>query len=262
MQWRGARALVTGASGGLGESFARALAANGSDLVLAARSGDKLTALANELHAAHRVDVVVAVADLSAPGAGAKLFAEATAAGAIDVVVNNAGFAVHGNVADNDPDDLAHEVAVNVATLVDLTRAALPDMLSRGRGAIINVASLAAFQPLQGMAVYGATKSFVLSFSQALAAECRGTGVDVLAVCPGPVATGFFDRAGISERTFGKPAEPDDVVAASLAGVGRRPVVISGVRNRTLALGARLLPRRLVVGMAGGIVRRGRPERF
>lgn len=254
--------LVTGASGGLGESFARAFAANGSDLVLAARSSDKLTTLAQELHAEHGVDVEVLVADLSVPGAGAKLFAEATADGVVDVVVNNAGFAVHGKVADNDPDELSQEVAVNIATLVDLTRAALPDMLARRRGAIINVASVAAFQPLQGMAVYAASKSFVLSFSQALAAECKGSGVEVVAACPGPVATDFFDRAGISERTFGKPADPDDVVAAALAGVGRRPVVIAGVRNRAIAIGARLLPNRVVVILAGGIVRRGRPDRF
>jgi short-subunit dehydrogenase len=262
MQWRGARVLVTGASGGLGESFARALAANGSDLVLAARSGDKLSALAHRLHSEYGVDVVVLVADLSAPGAGVKLYAEATADGAVDVVVNNAGFALHGNVVDNDADELTQEVALNVATLVDLTRAALPEMVARHRGAIINIASIAAFQPLRGMAVYAATKSFVLSFTQALAAECRGTGVDILAVCPGPVDTGFFDRAGISDRTFGKPATAEDVVAAALASLGRRPVVIPGVRNRTLALGSRLLPRGLVVRAAGGIVRRGRPQGF
>jgi len=261
MQWRGARVLVTGASGGLGESFARALAANGSDLVLAARSGDKLTAIAQQLHAEHGVDVVVLVADLSAPGAGAKLYAEATADGAIDVVVNNAGFAIHGDVADNDADELTQEVALNVATLVDLTRAALPEMLARRRGAIINIASTAAFQPLRGMAVYGASKAFVLSFTQALAAECKGTGVDALAVCPGPVDTGFFDRAGIHDRTFGKAADPADVVTAALASLGRRTVAIPGVRNRASAFGARVLPRRFVVRMAGRIVERGRPRR-
>lgn len=252
--------LVTGASGGLGESFARALAAHGSDLVLAARSGDKLTAVAQQLHAEHGVDVVVLVADLSAPGAGTKLYAEATADGAIDVVVNNAGFAIHGDVVDNDADELSQEVAVNVATVVDLTRAALPEMLSRSRGAIINIASTAAFQPLRGMAVYAATKSFVLSFTQALAAECRGTGVEILAVCPGPVATGFFDRAGIHDRTFGKPADPDDVVAAALSSLGRRVIVLQGARNRVSALGSRMLPRRFVVRMAGKIVDGGRPK--
>lgn len=261
MQWRGARVLVTGASGGLGESFARALAGNGSDLVLAARSGDKLTALAQQLHAEHGVDIVVLVTDLSAPGAGTKLYAEASADGPVDVVVNNAGFAIHGNVADNDADELTQEVALNVATLVDLTRAALPDMLSRRRGAIINIASTAAFQPLRGMAVYAATKSFVLSFTQALAAECRGSGVEILAVCPGPVATGFFDRAGIHDRTFGKPSTPDDVVAAALASLGRRLIVIPGLRNRAFAFGSRMLPRRLVVGVAGGMVQRGRHQR-
>ena len=261
MQWRGARVLVTGASGGLGESFARALAANGSDLVLAARSGDKLTALAQQLHAEHGVDIVVLVADLAAPGAGTKLFAEASADGAIDAVVNNAGFAIHGDVVDNDADELAQEVALNVATLVDLTRAALPEMLARRRGAIINISSTAAFQPLRGMAVYAATKSFVLSFTQALAAECRGSGVEILALCPGPVATGFFDRAGIHDRTFGRPSAPDDVVAVALAALGRRLIVIPGVRNRASAFGSRMLPRRFVIRVAGGMVRRGRPQR-
>jgi short-subunit dehydrogenase len=262
MQWRGARVLVTGASGGLGEAFARALAAQGSDLVLAARSGDKLAALAQQLHIEHGVDVVVIAADLSAPGAGAKLYAEATADGGVDVLVNNAGFAVHGNVVDNDADELTQLVALNVATLVDLTRVALPEMIDRRRGAIINIASTAAFQPLQGMAGYAASKSFVLSFTQALAAECRDTGVEVLAVCPGPVDTGFFDRAGISDRTFGKPSNPEDVVAAALSALGRRVIVIPGLRNRTLAFGTRILPRRLVVRAAGGLVRRGRPQRF
>lgn len=251
--------LVTGASGGLGESFARALAANGSDLVLAARSGDRLTLLAQELHAEHGVDVVVLVADLSVPGAGATLHAQAITDGAIDAVVNNAGFAIHGDVADNDADELTQEVALNVATLVDLTRAALPEMLSRRRGAIINIGSTAAFQPLPGMAVYAATKAFVLSFSQALAAECEGSGVEVLAVCPGPVDTGFFDRAGIHDRTFGKAASPEGVVAAALAALARRTVVIPGARNRASAFGARVLPRRFVVRMAGKIVERGRP---
>ncbi len=261
MQWRGARVLVTGASGGLGESFARALAANGSDLVLAARSGDKLTSLAQQLHAEHGVDIAVLVTDLSAPGAGTKVYADASADGAIDVVVNNAGFAIHGDVADNNADELTQEVALNVATIVDLTRAALPDMLSRHRGAIINVGSTAAFQPLPGMAVYAATKSFVLSFSQALAAECKGTGVEVLAVCPGPVDTGFFDRAGIHDRTFGKAANPEDVVAAALASLGRRAVVIPGARNRATAFGARVLPRRFITRIAARIVERGRPQR-
>ncbi len=241
----------------MGETFAHELGSRGADLVLAARSVDRLEAAAQQIHEEYGVDVITVPADLAQPGAAGRLFAAATADGRIDAVINNAGFTSHGDVADTDADTLGRLVALNVATLVDLTRLALPEMRDRARGAIVNIASTAAFQPMPGWAAYGASKSFVLSFTEALAAECRGSGVEVVCVCPGPVDTGFFDSAGVSDQMFGRPAAAEEVVAAALAGLGKRTVVIPGVRNRTMALGSRFLPRALVVRVAGALVRRG-----
>jgi len=169
----------------------------------------------------------------------------------IDILVNNAGFATQGRY-ETIPAQRDHEqIMVNVAAVVDLTHALLPAMLVRGSGTIINVASLGGFQPAPYLAVYGATKAFVISFSQALAAELRGRGVLVLALCPGPVNTAFFDVLGSREAAIGQQLSAEAVVAAALGALEhRRSLVVPGWRNRLTATATRLLPRSIVLTLA------------
>jgi uncharacterized protein len=249
----GTTALVTGASSGIGERFARSLADRGAHLVLAARSADRLEALAAELRAAHpgrRVEV--RPTDLSRPGAPADLAAGLE----VDLLVNNAGFATRAPVAEEDPARVAEEVALNCAATVALTTLLLPGLLARRRGGVVNVASTAAFQPLPGMAVYAATKAFVLSFTEALWAETRGTGVDVLALCPGPTETPFFEVAspGRPFLTRGRQTV-DEVVDAALAALerGHGPTVVPGLRNRVLAQGYRFTPRAVMARVSARV---------
>ena len=242
------RSLVTGASSGIGAAFARALAARGSDLVLVARRTDRLRDLADELHAAHGIRAEVVTADLSRPRAGRDLRERID--GDIDTVINNAGFGAHGPVADEDPEVLERLVAVDVTAVVDVTRAFLPELLARRRGAIVNIASTAAFQPVPLMAAYGAAKAFVLSFSQATWREARRSGVKVLALAPGFTTTEFFDVAGNAEAGHGTEQTPDEVVATGLRALDRRstpPVVVSGAVNAVGAAVSPLAPRRLVL---------------
>src|ERR1700726_2477875 len=199
------RTLITGASSGIGEAFARVLAARGDDLVLVARSAGKLEALAAELTARHNVRVDVVPADLSHSDASDGIVAELTARGiAIGTLVNNAGFGTYGEFAVLDAAHERDEVFVNVVAPVVLTRALLPAMIERGRGAIVNVGSTASFQPVPYMATYGATKAFVLSFSEAVAEEVRPHGIRVVALCPGQTETAFFD--GMNEARSPGPA--------------------------------------------------------
>ena len=244
------RSLVTGASAGLGVEFARVLAARGSDLVLAARRTDRLEELADSLD----VDVQVVTIDLSLPEAGKRLF---DAAGPVDLLVNNAGFGTHGALVDSEPDRLAQEVALNVAAVVDATRAFLPSMIANGFGGVVNVASTAAFQPIPGMAVYGASKAFVLSFTEAVWAEARKHGVKVTALAPGATATEFFDVVGTAQAAVGRRQRPEQVIAVALRALDRRstpPHVISGAGNAFAAWGTRLVPKRLLAPMAGRLV--------
>jgi hypothetical protein len=259
MNYRGQRALVTGASSGIGAVFARELASRGSDLVLLARSRDKLTALANELSAAHGVGADVAVADLAKPSATADLAAE-LGGRPIDILVNNAGFGLHALLHRADAARVADMVQVNVAALVCLTRLYLPGMLERDHGGIINVASTAAFQPVPHMAVYGATKAFVLSFTEALWAETRGTGVRVTALCPGATETEFFDIAGENAQ-LGRRISPERVVHAALGALDRRAsTVVTGVGNRLLVNAPRLAPRQFVTRIAERTMRPAKPQ--
>ena len=178
--------LITGASTGIGAEFARQFAALGHDLVVVARSADRLEELAAALRAAYGVNVTVIGMDLSRPDAAEQLWQRTTGLGLeVDVLVNNAGVGTHADVADADTRRLEEEVELNCRTLVGTTARYLPAMRARGAGAVVNVASTAAFQPLPKMAVYSASKAFVLSFTEALWAEERGHGVRVLAVCPG-----------------------------------------------------------------------------
>ena len=252
------RALVTGASSGIGMAFARALRARGERLVLVARRRDRLDRLAAELGA--EGDAVVVAQDLAAAGAAERLLAEVRARGfAVDLLVNNAGVG-HTSRFDRQPAELARAmVDLNVRALTELTRAVLPDMVARGRGRIVNVASNAAFQPVPYMAVYAATKAYVVSFTEALATELRGTGVQVQALCPGITATEFLDVAETHRGllvTRMPMMSAEDVVAASLRGLDRgRLRVIAGLANRILAVVQSFVPRGIVRRVAGELYR-------
>ncbi len=194
-------ALVTGASGGLGLEFAKLLAAGGYDLALAARSAGKLDDIAKDLRAAHGIDVQTVAHDLGEPGAAAALFAEVPRC---DVLINNAGFASNGRFDQLPPERVREEVLLDVVTLTELTRCYLPGMLERRGGKIMNVASTAGFVPGPFMAVYYASKAYVISFSEALWEELRGTGVTVTCFCPGATATGFQERADMGHSVLFK----------------------------------------------------------
>lgn len=248
------RALVTGASTGIGAAFAEALAGRGTDLVVVARDEARLEGLAAKLGRDHGVDVRVLPADLVDP-TGLRRVEEAVLGDEhLDLLVNNAGFGTIGNFAGLDPDGEEREIRLNVLALVRLTRAALPGMLRRRRGAIVNVSSMAGFQPAPFNATYGATKAYVNSFTEALAEEVRGSGVRVQTLCPGFTRTEFQDRAGIDASNVPALAwmEPHEVVAASLDGLRRAAVVVvPGFGNRAATALTGLLPRRLVTRALG-----------
>jgi short-subunit dehydrogenase len=241
------RAIVTGASGGLGLEFARLLAADRYDLVLIARSGDKLEANAAELRDRHGVSVETLAMDLSGPNAAAAVLARAPQC---DVLINNAGFATNGRFDEIAEDRIREEVMLDVLTLTGLTRVYLPGMRARGAGRILNIASTAGFLPGPFMAVYYAAKAYVISFSQAVAEESRGTGVTVTCLCPGATATGFAARARASETLLFKRnvADAASVALAGYRGMMRgRDLVIPGISNKLVPLAARLSPRRLLL---------------
>jgi short-subunit dehydrogenase len=247
-------ALVTGASGGIGYELARILARHGHDLVLVARSADKLAALAERLELDHGIQVRAIAKDLARPEAAAEIHEWLAAEGlAVDVLVNNAGMGLLGKFAEIGIEGDVEMLRLNVEAPTLLTRLLLPAMLERGSGRILNLSSTAGFQPGPLMAVYYATKAYVLSFSEALANEVAGTGVTVTALCPGPTQTGFSSRAGSEQsRLFKGPTMDARTVAeigyaALMAG---KPVVIPGHRNRILAFGVRLTPRRVVTQIA------------
>ncbi|WP_432840136.1 SDR family NAD(P)-dependent oxidoreductase [Dactylosporangium sp. CA-092794] len=255
-------ALITGASSGLGAAFARELAARGAHLILVARSRDKLEALAARLRAADRVRVDVLPADLTRPDAVTRLGAQVDALGrGVDILINDAGFGTYGDVIAADPVRLHDQVQLNVAALLDLTRTYLPGMTARGRGVIINVASLSAFQPMPHMAVYAATKAFVLSFTEALWTETRPSGVRVLALCPGPTATPFHAATGSEDGSFGKHRTPEQVVATALRALDRDvPSVVDGRFNAFNSRLSGLLPRRLTLAIVERAMRPSHPH--
>lgn len=255
-------ALITGASSGIGEAFAVALARAGHRLLLVARSRDKLEALAARLRAEQGVAVEVLAADLSQPGCGPRLAAELAGRGLqVDLLINNAGFGAAGSFAQQDPARDTEMINLNVSAVVELAHAFLPAMLERGRGGILNVASVAGFQPLPRMAIYGATKAFVLSFSEALWAETRKHGVAVTALCPGPVDTAFFEATGSPELRKAVPKgimmSAEAVVAEALAGLAAgRPVVVPGLANKLVTQAPRFLPRRWMALASGAVMGR------
>jgi hypothetical protein len=233
--------LITGASAGLGAEFARQCRARGEELVLVARRKDRLEALAAELGSTH-----VIAADLTRPGAPGRLLAEVEALGLrIDVLINNAGFGASGAFEAASSERLLEMIDLNVRALTELTRLALPAMAARRSGGILNVASTAAFQAGPNMAVYYASKAYVLSLTEAIHQEMKGKGVKVAALCPGPTATEFFEVAESAGSTLAKMAtDPAAVVRAGLKGLDRNTaIVIPGVTNKIGAFGTRLMPR-------------------
>jgi short-subunit dehydrogenase len=255
--YQGKTALITGASAGIGVTFARTLAAQGVNLILVARSEDKLQALAAELSAQHKILTSVFSTDLSQDGAAFAL-AETLQQRSlhVDILLNNAGFGTYGNFETiAAPRDHA-QIMLNVVAVVDLTHALLPSMLERGEGIIINVSSTAAFQPVPYMAVYGASKAFVLSFSEALWEEYRKRGIRVLALCPGPTETSFFDVVGTREAKFGRMRMPEQVVATALRAIEKgQGSVVDGVANYFQTRSARLAPRSVVARIGGRLLR-------
>ena len=245
-------ALVTGASAGLGVEFARQLSERGHRLVLAARRKERLEGLAAELGKARAVAI-----DLSKKDAAAKLMADLEANGEeIDLLVNNAGFGLIGRFAKADAKRLRQMIDLNVGTLTDLCRAVAPRMIDRKSGGIINVASTAAFQPGPNMAVYFATKAFVLSLTEALHEELKPHGVHVTCLCPGPTRTEFGDVAGFGGNgMFDRVAmESPEVVAAGLEGFDKnKAVVVPGLVNKIGASSTRFAPRSVVRKIAGAI---------
>ncbi|KRA30955.1 MULTISPECIES: SDR family NAD(P)-dependent oxidoreductase [unclassified Nocardioides] len=248
--------LVTGASSGIGRALAERVAAEGGNLVLVARRAPVLRAQGEELEARYGVRVDVVPADLSLPGAAAGIVQELSARGiTVDALVNNAGLGVHGDLVGARLADVSAQVAVNITALTELTALLLPAMVARGRGAIVNVASTAAFQPVPHMAVYAATKAYVLSFSRALWSETRGTGVRVLVVSPGATDTAFFDVAG-DDASVGRRRTPEQVVDVAMSALrADRREVVDGAGNALLARAASRLPTRWAIALAERSVR-------
>jgi short-subunit dehydrogenase len=262
--FRGSWALVTGASSGLGEEFARQLAQRGANLVLTARSRDKLAALGAQLGAAHGVQCRVVAADLAADGGAAQLAREVDALGvAIDHVIANAGYGTWGSFEEATPSSQTEMVRLNCEALVAVVHHAIGGMVARRRGGVLLVASTAAFQPTPMFAVYGATKAFVRSFGEALADEMRGRGVRVSVLCPGPVPTGFQARANseISAAQRSSVLSAQETVERGLAGYAAgRVTVVPGAVNRVGAIVASALPNRLVVPAVGRMMRSRSPR--
>ena len=247
-------ALITGASFGIGMELARIFARDGYNLVLVARSADKLRQLASELEKAHGTRSLILATDLTAPGAAAYVLDQTTRADiTVDVLVNNAGFGQFGFFAENDLEECLKQIQLNITTLTHLTRLYLPGMIERKTGRILNVASTAAFQPGPLMAVYYATKAYVLHFSEAIANELKGTGVTATCLCPGATATEFHKRANMTHiqllrfGAMGARTVAGDGYRALMAG---KPVVISGFKNWLLAQSVRFSPRQMVTAVA------------
>ncbi|HLN98791.1 MAG TPA: SDR family oxidoreductase [Pyrinomonadaceae bacterium] len=249
--------VITGASSGIGEVFARKLAARGRNVLLVARSEEKLVTLCNELGRSNSIRAQYVALDLSKPDSAAKLFDEVAKRGlVVDMLVNNAGF---GSMGEFSQLDLARElnmIDLNVKSLVELTHRFLQPMVERKQGTIINVASTAAFQAVPFMAAYAATKAFVLSFSEALWEENRPYGIKVMALCPGVTETNFFEAARGQKPPARAAQTPEEVVDTALRGLAHgRSHIISGWTNFLMTQSERLAPRSLIIRVAGRMMR-------
>ena len=247
-------ALVTGASSGIGADFAHQLAAEGLDVVLVARRADRLEQQRAEIESRYKVRCTTLAKDLSQPGAAAAVFAETEAKGmTIDWLINNAGFGTNGRFTELPLEREIEEINLNITALVALARLYLPGMVARGRGYVVNLGSVGSFVPTPYMAVYSATKAFILSFSEAISAEVSGKGVKVLALCPGATKTEFQQVAGVSENvpefTY---MTSEAVVRQAIAAVksGKRTLV-PGWMNKIMIGSMRVTPRSLASSMAG-----------
>ncbi|MEW9667790.1 SDR family NAD(P)-dependent oxidoreductase [Ammoniphilus sp. 3BR4] len=242
--------LVTGASSGIGYELAKLFAKDGNKIILCARSEDKLIGIAKELEKAYNVQPLVLVADLSKPSVPQEIMEQLKDIGmAPDILVNNAGFGLYGLFSYMDTQEILDMIQLNIASLTHLTKLLLPGMIEKRSGKILNVASTAAFQPGPLMAVYYATKAYVLSFSEALANELQPFGITVTALCPGPTDTGFEKRAKLEKSKLFQGVNMDAKTVAQIgyeALLQGKTTVIPGVKNQILASSVRVMPRRLV----------------
>lgn len=259
--------LITGASRGIGAAFAKRLARAGRPLILVARDRTQLQCLKTELEREHAIPVQVLALDLTQPGAAEAIHAECTSRGwPVTQLINNAGFGRFGDFLEHEATTYESMIRLNALAPVELTHCFLPGMRAIGHGVIINVASMAAFQPTPYLAVYGATKAFLLSFSEALAGECIGTDIRILTLCPGATQTDFFRAAGRkgNEKLHGAPPmqTAEQVVDAALKALRTsRHLVVPGKKNRLMAMLASHLPRSLALSLAARWLRRqfGKP---
>lgn len=240
-------ALITGASGGIGLELSRLFARDGYDLILVARSAEKLRGLAGELEKMHGITATVLPADLSQPEAAHELYRLVQARGqCVDALINNAGFGILGSLATASLEESLEMIQLNITSLTVLTRLFLPDMIKRQFGRILNVGSTGSFSPVPTMAVYAATKAYVLSFSEALAEELRGTGVTITALCPGVTITGFQARSGAGGArmvAMGSMTAEQVARAGYRALLRGRQVIVPGFWNSLMIFSTRLAPR-------------------
>jgi short-subunit dehydrogenase len=254
-------ALITGASSGIGLDLARLMAPD-FDLIITARNQSELEKLARELEAQHGNHVHVVPADLSRPQAAEQIFAEVQRRGLqVNALINNAGFGAYGAFAQSDLESDLGMLQVNIAALTALTRLALPAMLERRRGRIMNVASTAGFQPGPLMSVYYATKAYVIMFSEAIANELKGTGVTVTCLCPGPTETQFASRANMEKSRLFKLGAMSSMAVAQTgykAMMAGKTLAIPGLMNKTLAFSVRFSPRKMVTAISRSLQERAK----
>lgn len=247
-------ALITGASSGIGHALAEVFARHQYRLILVARSQEKLVAIGQRLEQRYGIEAIVLSHDLTVPEAPQKLFDQLQERGlSVEVLVNNAGYGDYGEFASSDWDKLQGMILLNVLALTHLSRLFLPDMMARGQGQILNVASTAAFQPGPMMAVYFATKAYVLSFSEAIAAETAAAGIQVTVLCPGPTQSNFMETANMDQMALADAVSEQAIpTAAEVAEFGYQAlqqgqvVAVHGIANKILTFSSRLLPRKLM----------------